>query len=254
MSEAGREAIPALRSGTVGGWKGAVRQGSIALLLLGLAACSELPASVTGKVPVDCIGLVDLDKDNVKGKWTKDDSGALKTTTSPFGRVQVPYIPSDEYDVKITAQRTGSVVDALVVGLVKGGNEFAVIIDGATKATATGIDKFDGKSFTDNDLAQKKTFFTDKASNITISVRNTSFNINIDGNDILTWKDKVKEKDKDGKEVEKETGKPLDYARCTMIPEWKNPIGKCIFLGAFSEYTVSTFQIINQSKGGRYLR
>ncbi|HXX92493.1 MAG TPA: hypothetical protein VEN81_02600 [Planctomycetota bacterium] len=232
---------------------GRMNRWMVAVGLLGLIGCSELPPSMTGKVPVDCMGLIDLDKDNVAGKWTKDDSGNLKTTTSPFGRCQVPYIPGEEYDVKVAAQRSNG-TDGLVIGLVKGANQFAVVVDGATKAIGTGIDQLDKKSFVDNELACKKTFFADKVVNITIQVRNTSFVINVDGNDVLTWKDKEKVKDKDGKETEKETGKPIDYGRCTLIPNWKNPLGKCIFIGAFSEFTISSFQVINQKGGGKYLR
>jgi hypothetical protein len=226
----------------------------LAVGLFGMMGCSELPVSMTGKVPVDCIGLIDLEKDNVAGKWTKDDSGNLKSITAPFGRVQVPYIPGAEYDVKVAAQRTAG-SDGLVIGLTKGANQFAVVIDGATKAVATGVDQMDKKTFTDNELAVKKTFFTDKVCNILVQVRDISFVINIDGNDVVTWKDKEKVKNKDtGKEEDKETGKPLDYSRFSLIPNWKNPLGKCIFLGAFSEFTISSFQVINQKGGGKYLR
>jgi hypothetical protein len=228
--------------------------GGVVLVLALGTGCSQLPASITGKVPLSMFDLCDIDKDCVKGKWTKDDSGAVNTTTTSFGRLQAPYIPAMEYDCKVVAKRTGSTVDALVIGLIKGDVEFALVIDGATKAIATGIDKMDNKSFTDNDLAVKKTIFTDKPSTIIVSVRNISFNVNIDGNDVITWKDKVKEKDKDGKEVEKETGKPLDYSRLSMIPDWKNPLGKCVFLGAFSEYNITTWEITNVTGGGRFLR
>jgi hypothetical protein len=235
----GGPAIPRLR---------AVRL--LALALLGFAGsfgtgCSELPPSITGKVPNDLIKLIDLDKDQVAGKWTKDDSG-LKTSTTSFGRVQIPYIPGQEYDVKLVCQRSG-VTDMIAVGLVKGDAQFIVGIDGSTKVTASGLDRLDNKPFSDNETTAKKTVLSnDKASTILIQVRDTSLVVQVDGNTLIEWKIK----DKDGKD----TNKPLDYSRLTLFPEWKVPLGKAMFIGAFSEYTITTLELTNQTKGGKFLR
>jgi hypothetical protein len=223
--------------------KGASR----ALLLLAFvgAGCSELPPSWTGKVPNNLLNLIDMDKDIVKGKWTKDDSG-LHTTTTSFGRAQIPYIPGEEYDVKLVCQRSGG-TDMIALGLVKGNNQFVVGIDGTTKFTASGLDRLDGKPFTDNELTQKKTVLDNtKASTILVQVRNDSLIVTVDGNGLIEWKIK----DKDGKD----TGKPLDYSRLTLFPDWKVPLGKAMFIGAFSDYVISTLEVTNQTKGGRFLR
>jgi len=216
------------------------------VLLAGLAAgCSQLPPSVTGKVPTDLLGQIDLAKDQVKGKWTKDDSG-LHTSTTSFGAALIPYIPGEEYDVKLVCQRSGT-VDMIALGLLKGNTQFVVGIDGTSSVTASGLDRLDGKAFNDNETTVKKVSLDNaKASTILVQVRNTSLVVSVDGNTLIEWKIK----DKDGKE----TGKPLDYSRLSLFQEWKVPPGKSLFIGAFSEYTITTLELTNVTKAGKFLR
>lgn len=216
----------------------------VLLICLG-AGCTQLPPSVTGKVATDLLGLIDLDKDQIKGKWTKDDSG-LHTTATSFGAVQIPYLPGEEYDVKLVCQRSGA-VDMIALGLVKGNVPFVVGIDGTVNVTASGLDRLDGKSFIDNETTVKKVALDNsKASTILVQVRNVSLVVTVDGNTLIEWKIK----DKDGKE----TGKPLDYSRLSLFPEWKVQPGKSLFIGAFSEYVISTLEVTPVTKAGRFLR
>jgi hypothetical protein len=214
------------------------------MLSLGVG-CTDLPPSVTGKVAKDLTALVDLDKDMVKGKWTKDDSG-LHTTTTSFGRLQIPYIPGQEYDVKLVTQRSGA-VDMIALGLMKGDVQFVVGIDGSTRYVSSGIDRVDGKPFADNPFTVKKTVLSnDKASTILVQVRDLSLTVVVDGTNLIEWKDK----DKDGKE----TGKPINYGRLSLSPDWQVPLGKSLFVGAFSEYAITTLELTNITKAGKYLR
>jgi len=217
------------------------------LVLLGIlgTGCTQLPPSVTGKVPTDLLQLIDLDKDQIKGKWTKDDAGLHSTTTS-FGGVVIPYIPGEEYDVKLVCQRSGN-VDMIALGLLKGSTQFVVGIDGTSSVTASGLDRLDGKAFNDNETTVKKTALDNsKSSTILVQVRNTSLVVTVDGSSLIEWKIK----DKDGKD----TNKPLDYSRLSLFQEWKVPAGKSLFVGAFSDYTISTLELTNVTKAGRFLR
>lgn len=219
--------------------------GMLALLLCSTTSCSDLPPTVQGKVEKDLVALMDLDTDCVKGKWTKDDSG-LHTTTTSFGRTQIPYVPGREYDVKLVCQRSGN-VDMIAVGLLKGDIQFVIGIDGSTRYVSSGIDRVDGKPFSENEFAVKKTTLDNtKSSTILIAVRDISLTVTVDGTTLLEWKDK----DKAGKE----TGKPLAYERLSMSPDWNVPLGKAMFLGAFTEYTVTALTVTNQTGRGKYLR
>jgi len=217
----------------------------IAMLLCAASGCSDLPPTVQGKVAKDLIALMDLDTDCVKGKWTKDDSG-LHTTTSSFGRTQIPYQPGREYDVKLVCQRSGN-VDMIALGLMKGNVQFVIGIDGSTRYVSSGIDRVDGKPFSENEFTVKKTTLDNsKASTIIVNVRDTVLTVTVDGTTLFEWKDK----DKAGKE----TGKPLAYERLSLSPDWNVPLGKSLFLGAFSDYTVTTLELTNQTGRGSYLR
>jgi hypothetical protein len=230
-----------------GGYDSFIRTALVltALMLGQGIGCTDLPPSVTGKVAKDLTALVDLEKDMVKGKWTKDDSG-LHTTTTSFGRLQIPYIPGQEYDVKLVTQRSGG-VDMIALGLMKGDIQFVVGIDGSTRYVSSGIDRVDGKPFADNPFTVKKTILSnDKASTIMVQVRDLSLTVIVDGTNIIEWKDK----DKDGKE----TGKPINYGRLSLSPDWQVPLGKSLFVGAFSEYAITTLELTNITKAGKYLR
>lgn len=233
--DAPRHRVQARRLAT---WAGLV------LMVLG-SGCSQLPPSVTGKVPIDLLAMIDLDKDQVKGKWTKDDSG-LHTTATSFGAVTIPYLPGEEYDVTCVCQRSGN-VDMIALGLVKGSVPFVVGIDGTVNVTGSGLDRLDGKSFIDNETTKKQTTLDNtKSSTIIVAVRNVSLVVTVDGNTLIEWKIK----DKDGKD----TGKPLDYSRLSLFPEWKVPAGKSMFIGAFSEYAITSLQVTPVTKAGKFLR
>ncbi|HLY76175.1 MAG TPA: hypothetical protein VKU80_18895 [Planctomycetota bacterium] len=220
--------------------------GVLALLLGAVNGCSDLPPTVQGKVAKDLVALMDLDGgDCVKGKWTKDDSG-LHTTTTSFGRTQIPYRPGSEYDVKLVCQRSGN-TDMIALGLLKGDVQFVIGIDGSTRFVSSGIDRVDGKPFSENEFTVKKTVLDNsKASTILVNVRDTVLTVTVDGTTLFEWKDK----DKAGKE----TGKPLDYSRLSLSPDWTVPLGKALFLGAFTEYTVTTLELTNVTNRGTYLR
>jgi len=188
---------------------------------------------------------MDLDGDCVKGKWTKDDAG-LHTTTTSFGRTQIPYIPGREYDVKLVCQRSGN-VDMIALGLLKGDVQFVIGIDGSTRFVSSGIDRVDGKPFSENEFTVKKTVLDNsKSSTILVQVRDISLTVQVDGTTLFEWKDK----DKAGKE----TGKPIAYERLSLSPDWNVPLGKALFLGAFSDYVVTTLELTNVNGRGKYLR
>jgi hypothetical protein len=210
-----------------------VAMGWILLASITGAGCSELSPSITGKAPKDLLKLIDLDKDSVKGSWTLDDGG-LKSPGASFSRVQIPYVPGDEYNVKLVAQRMLG-TDMIALGLVKGGVQFVVGIDGSNKYVASGIDRIDNKPFSENETAVKRTILSnDKASTIEVQVRNESIVVNVDGTKIVDWRG--------------------DFKRLSLFKEWKVPLGNALFVGTFTQYTISTLELTNLTKGGSYLR
>jgi hypothetical protein len=207
--------------------------GGLLFLVLAGGACSELPPSISGKAPNNLLKLIDLDQDSVKGTWSMDDSG-LKSPGCSFGRVQIPYVPGEEYNVKLVAQRLFG-TDMIALGLVRGGKQFVVGIDGSNKYIASGIDRIDEKPFSENETAIKRTLLSnDKASEIDVQVRKDSIVVQVDGTKVVDWRGEDK--------------------RLSLFSEWKVPLGKALFVGTFTQYNISTLEVTNVSQGGRFLR
>jgi hypothetical protein len=195
--------------------------------------CSELPPSITGKTPNNLLKLIDLDRDAIKGSWTLD-GGGLRSPGCSFARVQIPYIPGEEYTVRLVAQRLFG-TDMIALGLVRGDRQFVVGIDGSNKYVASGIDRIDEKPFSENETAIKRTLLSnDKTSEIDVVVRKDSIVVQIDGTKVVDWRGEDK--------------------RLSLLSEWKVPLGKAIFVGTFTQYNISTLEITNLSQGGTYLR
>jgi serine/threonine protein kinase len=68
-------------------------------------------APVAAKKKIDLMKLIDLQKDQIKGTWTKTDTSFLSDAASDMqpnsgaSRLQIPYQPPEEYDFKIVFTR-----------------------------------------------------------------------------------------------------------------------------------------------------
>ena len=179
-------------------------------LLLCLASCAVGPKA---PVAVDLLKLIDVKRDAVDGAWSFD-GGVLVTSTVSFGRLQVPYAPPAEYDVRMVAERKGP-VNSIVLGLVAGGKQFAVVIDAFPRDTTSGVDRVDDKAFPDNETGFKGVLLTEgKPSTLVVSVRKGSLAVTVDGRKIVDWK--------------------ADYKRVSLYPNWKVPRPDALFLGAWT--------------------
>jgi len=81
----------------------------------------------------DLLKLVNAEKDVVEGKWSVQPGKLLLLTKrDPDGvwpRVEIPYHPPEEYDLKVTFRHTGK--GEVVLVLSKAGNPFAFELGGA---------------------------------------------------------------------------------------------------------------------------
>lgn len=190
-------------------------------LVAGIAACAG-PGK--GAPPVDLLKLIDPKRDAVEGEW-KFEEGVLVTSTIAFGRVQIPYAPPEEYDLRVVAERK-SKVNSIVLGLVAGGRQFAVMIDAFGHDTTSGVDRVDDKAFPDNETAFKGVLLTnDKPSTILVSVRKASLVVTVDGRKIVDWK--------------------ADYKRASLYPNWVVPRKDALFLGAWTSlYRIHALELM----------
>src|SRR5262249_27157828 len=97
----------------------------------GPASPPSAPATrATQAGEVDLLALVRLDENVVSGTWKKTNEGALLSPAEPEARVQIPYAPPEEYDLRVVALRKSSDFRSFHIGLVAGGRQFLVTLDG----------------------------------------------------------------------------------------------------------------------------
>lgn len=179
-------------------------------LVLVLSACA---GPEKGPPPVDLLKLIDPKRDAVDGAWALEN-GVLVTSNISFGRLQIPYAPPEEYDVRMVAERHGK-TNSIVLGLVAGGRQFAVVIDAFERDTTSGVDRVDDKAFPDNETAFKgRILEPDTPAAIAVQVRKAALVVTVDGRRIVDWK--------------------ADYKRATLYPNWSVPRKDALFIGAWT--------------------
>lgn len=183
--------------------------------LAGALLAAVLAAAQEAKVPekVDLLQGLDFKKDAVLGKWAFEEK-VLVAPTVRFGRLQIPYQPPEEYDVRLVAERKAG-TDSIVLGLVGKGRQFAVVIDAFAKDPFSGVDRVDGKAFPDNETKHAgRVVENGKKVEIRASVRKDRLTITLDGKPLVDWK--------------------ADWSRVSLFEDWEVPDKGALFLGSWT--------------------
>jgi hypothetical protein len=162
---------------------------------------------------VNLLLLIDPAKDTVAGAW-EWKGRALQAPALQFGRLQVPYVPPEEYDLQAVVERTtGS--DSIQLGLAYGWNQFLMIVDGIESDPSTGLDLVDRKPFYDNETTMKGRLIENHVPvTITVSVRRDRIQTWVEGRRVLDWK--------------------ANYTRLSLWPSWTMPRRDTLFLGSWT--------------------
>lgn len=208
--------------------------GLAALLAIATAGEARDTSGTLRRPGIDLLRLVDPKVDRVAGEWAFDGK-TLVSPSLPFGRITVPYVPPEEYDLRIQAERTGG-GNSLSVGLVGGGRQFLFILDGMAPEAKSGLDLVDGRSFYDNPTTHLGQLLADgRTGSILISVRRKRVQVSVDGRRVVDWK--------------------ADFARVSLWPSWTMPRGDTLFLGAWtSPQRVRRLELTPVSGPGKALR
>lgn len=162
---------------------------------------------------IDLLKLIDPSKDSVATTWTMDN-GVLRDGMNFRSRLQVPYQPPDEYDLTLVFTTTGD-GNPMYIGLVAGGAQCQIFVDGWNK---TGIDNIDKKG---TPLSQGTNFLNygkgedtyGKENTVVVQVRKKGITLTVNGKQAFSWEG------------------PL--SRLSLNPEWSVPNPKALFLGAW---------------------
>jgi len=162
---------------------------------------------------IDLLKLIDPAKDSVATTWTLTN-GILSPGMNFRSRLQVPYQPPDEYDLTMVFTTTGD-GNPLFMGIVAGGTQCHVFIDGWNK---TGIDNIDKKG---TPLTQGTNFLNygkgestyGKDNTVVVAVRKKGITLTVNGKNAFSWEG------------------PL--SRLSPNPEWAVPNPQALYLGAW---------------------
>jgi hypothetical protein len=174
------------------------------LLALMAAAAAARDSSGPLHREIDLIAKIDLKRDVVIGKWTIQ-KGVLAAALGPSQpwRVEIPYAPGDEYDLKVVVERKEG-NPPFVVGLPVGNRQVTVDFDGWDRNDKCGISVIDGKSGEGNETCRLGKLLTnDQPSTIVCAVRMGGIRVVIDGIKVIDWKG--------------------DRARLSLWPGWRMP-------------------------------
>jgi hypothetical protein len=146
-------------------------------------AATGLPTEDDWKKAINLLRLVDVQKDTVAGVWTLAN-GALESDRFNRGRIEIPYIPPEEYDVRMTFIRRNGDAD---VGLIMSKHGKGIMVAfGGTENTLGGIDH-DGNPY-GNSTAFKCSIENGKPYTCIVQVRNDGLKVHLDGNLVTSWK------------------------------------------------------------------
>jgi len=190
----------------------------------------------SGREAIDLLKLVDPKKDAVAGDWIFEGTTLVCARELPAARLQIPYLPPEEYDIVLVAERkTG--VEAVNFGLSQGSTQFHVVIDGFAKdGYMSGLSEIDGKLAWKNETTRKGGLLANhRPSTIECSVRKTGVKMVVDGVTIFDWSG--------------------DFNRLTNFSMLKVPNPKAIYVSGWeSKYRFSKMILTPVTGKGERLR
>jgi S1-C subfamily serine protease len=136
---------------------------------------------------VNLLGMVDLQRDAVKGAW-KMDHGGLLSDAGDTCRIEFPYQPPEEYDFRIVFTRTEG-DNAVHQVCAANGRQFTWLM-GASGDTVCRLDLVGGHEANDNPTTKKADKWLTNGQEYTslVKVRKTGVEAYLNGKLISAWK------------------------------------------------------------------
>jgi len=196
----------------------------------------ELEDELAAASSVDLLRLIEPKRDTVLGEWEFEGKSLVCRQEIIAARLQIPYLPPEEYDVAIVAQRTSG-CEAINLGLSQGTVKFNMVIDGyARTGYASGLALIDGKFANANPTTRPGPLLIQgRPSTIECSVRKTGVSMKVDGRLIFEWSGA--------------------FSRLSSYDALKTPHPRALFISGWdSQYRFSSFVLLPVSGKGEVLR
>jgi hypothetical protein len=183
---------------------------------------------------IDLLKLLDPATDAVSGNWTLEE-GKLTCTPSPAARVELPYVPPEEYDFEVVLQR-GATGNHLGMLCVVEGHRFGWFV-GAIKNTTCGFALVDGKKL-DRNVTTKvvdQWFVTGQTHTAIVKVRKDHVEGYFDGKLVSSYQ--------------------TNYGDMSLPPGSKLRRNDTLAIGAdYCTVTIQSIQVMEITGKGRTLR
>jgi len=164
--------------------------------------------------PLNLLRMVDPKIDGVAGQWQLE-GGALTCAALSFARIQIPYQPSEEYDLTIVlTRRSGS--DAIVIGLAGGGSQFSFNLDAFSgQGGVAFLDKIEGEVPLEKNptVVRGIQVPAGRPATLICSVRKKVVSLTLNGKKLMSWEG--------------------DCKRLSLPPQWSIPDKKALMIGGF---------------------
>jgi hypothetical protein len=201
----------------------------------------DTKATVNPKRPdkaevIDLMPLVDIDRDQVSGNWSRD-ARTLQSPKAYGSRIEIPYQPPEEYELVAIAEPLDD-PNGLILGQRSGDRRFLVLLNYEPDKgkPMSAIENIDGKNVGANPTTvQRQLFARNRLSQIVCTVRKTSIRVTCDGQEVIDWQ-----------------GTPSQLG---LSDYWKTPNETALFLGAYNcRYRFHRVTIQPLSGTGKNLR
>jgi hypothetical protein len=182
----------------------------------------------------DLLRLLDAGKDSIKGDWKLDASG-LTSPSEKFARIEIPYLPPDEYDLKVVVERKSkqgtATAGGFYFGLLHGEKQVGVEVDAG--GAMTRLVYVDGKAegvpgadFRGGLLGEGR------PHTIVCKVRKTRLQVSVDDKLVIDW--------------------PADYAKVSTYRQWKSRDPLLMNIGAYdASFHVKQLSLITITGNGK---
>jgi hypothetical protein len=173
------------------------------------AAPPAAPAPATSK-EIDLLDLIQPGRDGIAGSWGFQER-ALITPLVKWGRLQIPVIPPEEFDLRIRLTRKRG-VNSVNLGFLMNGKQGTAVLDGSDGHTSW-VD-LAGLTMSENPTTViGRLLKWNKPATVLLSVRKDLLSILVDGKKAMEWK-----------------GKPGDLS---VTPEFLVPNPRALILGSY---------------------
>lgn len=152
------------------------------------AAARNTDSKALGAVKgINLLSLLDLREDTVSGTW-KLESRVLVSPPDRLARMQIPYLPPEEYDLTVEVERVSEKEGSLHIGLLGAGRQFILTCDGWA-GDIVGLELLDGKSANVNETTLRhKICEIGRVARVVCSVRKDGVTIVADGAKVIHWR------------------------------------------------------------------